>query len=57
MKTPRVNDEDGWDRMEEDMSKLRCASCDGKQDAGMRERLANGDDEICEPCYEVEYKL
>ena len=44
-------------RRTEDTSKMKCSACGGKQDAGMRERLANGDDEICEPCYEVEYKL
>ncbi len=35
----------------------RCAACGAKPDAGMRERLANGDADICEPCYRAEYDL
>lgn len=34
-----------------------CAKCGKPADAGMRERVANGDPDICEPCYRFEYNL
>jgi ribosome-binding protein aMBF1 (putative translation factor) len=33
----------------------KCLMCGGEPDKGMLERIANGDIELCDPCYRFEY--